>query len=99
MKATLLSLAILLSLATINARAGESHDDARKLTEAGTILPLENILERVRKEHSGKLLDTELEHKGNRYIYEIKIADDKGTVWELKVDAATGNLLKEKKEH
>ena len=45
------------------------------------------------------MLETELERKGERYIYEIELVDDQGQVWELKFDAASGELLKEKQEN
>lgn len=99
MKIVTLSLAALLAVAAFPALASESHDDAKKLAEAGTIQPLEKILEQARRIHPGQVLETELERKGERYIYEIKLADDRGVVWELKYDARTGELLKDKKEH
>ena len=75
------------------------YDEARSLQQRGAILPLQQILERARRYHEGRVLETELEQKGRRYIYEIELVDDQGQVWELKFDAASGELLKEKQEN
>lgn len=75
------------------------YDEVRSLQQRGAILPLQQILERARRYHEGRVLETELEQKGERYIYEIELVDDQGQVWELKFDAASGELLKEKQEN
>lgn len=74
------------------------HDQIRSLQQRGAILPLEQILERARHHHQGRVLETELEQKGERYIYELELVDDQGQVWEMKFDAASGELLKERQE-
>lgn len=66
--------------------------------QAGDILTLEQILELARLQHPGRVLETELERKGERYIYEVELLDDSGEVWEMKFDASTGKLLKEEQE-
>jgi uncharacterized membrane protein YkoI len=72
--------------------------EAARLSKAGEILPLEKILERAQAEHQGKVIETELEHKRGRYVYEVEILDDKGLVWELKLDAKTGTIIKSKRD-
>ena len=64
----------------------------------GDILSLEQILEQARQHRSGRVLETELERKGERYIYEIELLDDSGEVWEMKFDATSGELVKEEQE-
>jgi uncharacterized membrane protein YkoI len=66
----------------------------RALSQRGDILPLEKIAERARAEKRGKLIDIELEQKKGIWVYEAEILDDAGRVWELKLDARTGELLK-----
>lgn len=66
---------------------------ARKLRDAGAILALEDIVRRARAAKPGELLETDLEKKGDRYIYEVEILDNTGEVWELKLDAADGHLI------
>ncbi len=74
------------------------YDAARSLQQRGAILSLEQILERARRHHDGRVLETELEQKGERYVYEIELVDQQGRVWEMKFDAGSGELLKEKRE-
>lgn len=79
--------------------ADDDHDRAKRLKEAGEILPLERIVEMAKKDHPGRLLEAELEEKKGRFIYELELLDKEGIVWELKYDAKSGELLKEKREH
>ena len=74
------------------------HEEARKLMEAGKILPVEAILEKAEAEHAGRVIEIELNHKWRGYVYEIEILDGKGIVWEMKFDAQSGELIKQKKE-
>ncbi len=78
--------------------ADGDHDRAKRLKEAGEILPLEQVIEKAKKDHPGQLLEAELEEKKGRLIYELELLDEEGIVWELKYDAKSGELLKEKQE-
>ncbi|VAX09828.1 Phosphonate ABC transporter phosphate-binding periplasmic component (TC 3.A.1.9.1) [hydrothermal vent metagenome] len=74
------------------------HEEVRALVEAGVILPLEQILERMWEEHPGRILEVELEREYGRYVYEIELLDEKGRVWELEYDAANGEFLEKERE-
>lgn len=76
----------------------DDHEQVRALQQQGDILALEKILENARQHHDGRVLETELEQKRGRYIYEVELLDSNGQVWELKFDAKSGALLKEEKE-
>jgi uncharacterized membrane protein YkoI len=93
--APVLALTLLLSAP---ARAGEdvSHMEARHLQVAGEIMSFEKILEIARSIKPGDILETDLERNRNTglYIYEIEILDAKGVVWELDINASTGDLIK-----
>jgi len=86
-------LAVSILLACLPAAADEDHELARKLRESGAILALEDIARQARAAKPGELLETELEKKHGRYIYEVEILDSAGQVWELKLDAANGRLI------
>jgi len=98
--AALAGLAALLMLVTTMefGVADDDHERARRLKEAGDILPLERIIEEARKIHSGHILEAELEVRRDSYVYDLEILDDKGVVWDMHFDAKTGRLLKEKME-
>jgi hypothetical protein len=75
--------------------ARRDHDRARAIQQHGEILSLERILRGARARHSGRLLESELEETDGRYIYEVELVDEQGRVWEMKLDARTGEILKE----
>lgn len=73
------------------------HDRARQALEAGEVLPLRTILERVEREYPGQVIDVELEHKHRygdaRWVYEIKLLRSGGSLIKLKVDARNGTVI------
>ena len=80
--------------------ASDDHDRARHALEAGEILPLRVIVERIERGYPGQILDVELE-RGHvdgrqRWIYEIKVLRTGGSLVKLKVDARDGQIIKEK---
>lgn len=89
---------MLLVLLTNRVSASDDSETARRLSAAGEILPLETILERAQQYQPGRLVEVEFDQQGERYIYEIEILSSKGSVWELKLDARTGQLLKHEQE-
>jgi uncharacterized membrane protein YkoI len=75
--------------------AGEDPDHVRYLKEAGDILPLDTLIQRVsREQHPGRLIEAELEKRDGRYLYELEFVDEQGVVSEFFYDARTGELVK-----
>jgi len=91
-----LSLALLAGGGAVHADE-EDHERARKALEAGEVLPLKTILERVERVYPGQVMDVELEREhagsGGRWIYEIKVLRTGGALVKLKVDARDGRVL------
>ena len=79
---------------TLPTQADISQSTARKLSASGQILPLETIHTKAKSIKAGKILETELESKKGLYVYEVELLDVHGTVWEIKLDAKTGALIK-----
>ncbi len=92
-----LAAACLLAVA-VPARSVEDHDEARRLYEEGSILPLARILASAHAQRPGRVLEVSLKTEGGRRVYEIEILDAWGQVWELELDAGTGRLLEQRKE-
>jgi uncharacterized membrane protein YkoI len=69
-------------------------DDARRLRDAGEILPLSEILQRARDAQPGRVIEVELEDTGEEVVYELEVLDAGGVVWELQLDARSGAVLK-----
>jgi uncharacterized membrane protein YkoI len=76
------------------AGSGESPASAGQLSAKGQILSLEKISRLAKSYKPGEILEVELEKKHGRYVYEVEILDTRSQVWELKLDARTGQLLK-----
>jgi len=77
-----------------HAKADNSQQTARQLLSAGKILSLEKITKLAKEIKSGEVLETELEQKKGLLIYEVEILDAQSQVWEVKLDAKTGKLIK-----
>lgn len=69
------------------------HDRARQALEAGEILPLKTILEKVESAWPGQVMEVELERKGARWAYEIKLLRPGGSLMKLMVDASDGTII------
>ena len=84
------------------AQSSSSDDDVnydvKILKESGKITSLEVILQKLSDYDIHRLLEVELEHEGNRYIYEIEYINSQGIVYELEVDAVTAQVLKTERE-
>jgi uncharacterized membrane protein YkoI len=90
----------LLAGAPAQASDRADHDRARAALQAGEILPLATVLQRVAAEHPGQVLEVELERDGHGsggvWLYEIKLLQTGGGLLKLEVDAATARVLKAK---
>lgn len=78
---------ILLAACLTQAVADDDQDAARHAREAGTAVPFEQILERARREHPGRLLGVEVERHGERLVYELRILAPGGHIEEWRYDA------------
>jgi uncharacterized membrane protein YkoI len=68
------------------------------MKQSGEILPLEEILEAAGRHHKGKVIGVELEREHHTLIYEIKILDPDGELWEIKINAKDGKLLQDEED-
>jgi len=79
------------------------HETARQALAAGEIMPLAALLEKIRPDHPGDVIETELERKRwngqERWIYELKILSPQGRVSEVYLDARQGEVLRIKAGH
>jgi len=94
LKFSLLLVLLFTSFSTI--RADADYDRAIVLKEAGDILPLQKVLEKVHKLYQGKILEVELETEHGQLVYEIELLIANGLVVELLFDAKTGKHLSTK---
>jgi hypothetical protein len=93
---TCLPVVVLVMLLTgLPARASDArdHERARTAVQAGEVLPLPVLLERLQRTHAGQVLELELEREHGRWIYEVKLLQPGGQLLKLELDAATGDVL------
>ncbi len=67
---------------------------AKRLLSEGRIKPLSEILDAVRRQVPGEMLEVELELEKTGYVYELKLLRPDGKVQEIEADAASGDILK-----
>jgi uncharacterized membrane protein YkoI len=89
---------LMLGLLPVSGLASDDHEKARRLKEAGRILPLQEVVKKAQAEHPGRVIEVELDDDHGRHVYEIELLDEQGEVWELYFDAATGDLIKHERE-
>lgn len=93
---TVAAIALCASGAPAWARGGDDHERARQAVQAGQVLPLRTVLERLEREHPGQVLEVELERDGDRWHYEIKLLQPDGRLLKLLLDARTADVLRSK---
>lgn len=71
----------------------EKRETVRALLEAGEIRSLEQVLQRIREEGRGHVLEAELEREDGRYVYEVEVLDDQGKVRKYEYDARSGEAI------
>jgi uncharacterized membrane protein YkoI len=87
----LVSLSALLAVSPV--QSDESASVARQLLKEGKIMPLQEILMKAKVIKPGQVIETDLEREDGRYVYELEILDEQGQVWELELDAQTGEFV------
>ena len=97
--ATLLFLSVaLVSLGGHVASADDDdardHEIARKALSEGRIRPLTQIIDQLKAQFPGQIVDVELKtKKPNIFVYEFKVLTPDGKLKEIKVDAATAKII------
>lgn len=90
-----LSCVALLGMGSTAAFADDiNREEAAKLVEQGTIQSLESLEEKALSIKPGQITDRDLERDDGRYEYKLDIRAEDGTDWDIKLDAATGEVIK-----
>lgn len=69
------------------------YEACRTLVEAGDILPMGELYQRVNEKVDGRMLDTVLVRRPQGYVYQMEIAGRDGVIRVIEVDASTGTVL------
>ena len=90
---------LLLGIGSVANADEDDHERARQLREAGTVLPLSEIIASLQQRQPGRVLEAKMDQEHGRWIYEVELLADDGAVWEFEVDAASGELLERERKH
>ena len=96
LRALRFALALLASLAPSVAFAHEDdherRDAVRRAMQAGEVLPLSEILSRVRSRVAGDISDIAIEGEHGNWRYDLRVIDRAGRVLAVRVDAKSGAI-------
>ena len=84
----------------VGARDRDEHrrDEIRRAVEAGEIKSLAEILATVRGQLPGEIAGVEIERKDGRWLYEFRVIDSKGQLFDAYVDARSGEIERVKEK-
>ena len=96
---TALFTAAALTLTAGLAQADVPVDQIPQLVKDGKIKPLKELNDIVLKLHPGATItDSDLDNHFNGYEYEVELRDTKNIEWDVDLNAATGEVLKNKQD-
>jgi uncharacterized membrane protein YkoI len=95
-----LSAILVAAPSSLWARGGheDDHDRARRALEQGEVLPLAEILARVRGELGGEVVGVSFEREHDHWVYEFKVIGAGGRLVEVYVDGATAEVLEREED-
>src|SRR3972149_1442354 len=74
------------------------RDEGPRAGETGQIRALADILNAVRSKLPGEVAGVEVERKNGRWLYEFRVVDGKGRLFEVYVDARNGEIERAKEK-
>lgn len=78
----------------------QDHERARQAVQAGQVMPLPALLDKLALTHPGQVLEVELERERyndrETWVYEIKLLQPDGQLIKLELDAKTAEVLRSK---
>jgi uncharacterized membrane protein YkoI len=95
------TLLVLLALAACTAHAGEHEAITRpagagaareRIVLADSGMSLDQAVSMVEKRFKARVVRTETRNEGDRKVYVLRLLNDAGRVWTVKVDAASGSV-------
>ena len=92
------SLALAAVLLVAGPAAARDHDAVRRAVETGEIRSLSDILDHLRGKLPGEIVGVEVERKDSRWFYEFRAVDGRGRVFEVYVDARSGEIERVKEK-
>src|SRR5262245_54211383 len=73
-----------------NVESSPSFGDAREVRVAQSGMSLDQAVSMVEKRYKARVVRTEVKTEGDRKIYVLRLLNDAGRVWTVRVDASSG---------
>ena len=89
----LLLVALAVGASPVAVHADDDWLELHREVEAGRILALPTVLNRLEADYIGQVVEVEFERDDGRAIYEIEMIGPDGQIVEFEVDAETGELM------
>jgi uncharacterized membrane protein YkoI len=89
---TVLVLYLLLLAAGVSATAAASGAASVILTAAST-LSMDQAVKMIEQRFHARVVKAEAQHDAGRTVYVLRLLNDSGKVWTVRVDASSGALL------
>lgn len=75
-------------------------EETARLRAAGTIQSAEKLEAAALITHPGSIItDSELDEEYGKHIFQVDLRDAQGIEWDVDVDAANGNILKDQQDN
>jgi uncharacterized membrane protein YkoI len=74
------------------------HDAVRAAVEGGEIKPLAQLLDQVKGKLPGEITGVEVERKHGLWVYEFRVIDKEGRLFDVYVDAQSGEIKSTKEK-
>jgi uncharacterized membrane protein YkoI len=79
-------------------KRGERQEALRRAVEAGEVRPLADIIADVRGKLPGDIVGVKAEDHDAHWIYEFRVADKQGRLFDVYVDAKSGDITRVKEK-
>jgi uncharacterized membrane protein YkoI len=94
------ALAVALAALPPTAARADEHeqDELHEAVERGDIRSLADILAAIRDQLPGEVAGVEVEHRNGHWIYEFRVVDGRGRLFEVRVDARSAAIERVKEK-
>jgi len=89
---TLLALLAFAIVPMANAANGHGSRDRDRIVLAAGEISLDQAVAMVERRFKAKVVRTEVRQDGDRKIYVLRLLNDEGRVWSVRVDASSGSV-------
>jgi uncharacterized membrane protein YkoI len=88
----LLLAAVAASVTVAGERTAPGRGSAERIVLADSGMSLDQAVSMVERRFKARVVRTEVRQEGDRKIYVLRLLNDAGRVWTVRVDAASGSV-------